>query len=152
MPRWFLFLSSFSLSLVLFYGLHDGHCLTLIQAVCRTSFVLITVSRGLFFSFPTLPSVTRSIACVSVSYFLSLFFSFFKPTEDFLFRGLHVINLLLEVQEVRKVCWLASRLAISGHALNYSTIHTNTEKHRQYTQTQKNKDNTHKHRKTKTRM
>ncbi len=80
---------------VLFYGLHDGHCLTLIQAVCRTSFVLITVSRGLFFSFPTLPSVTRSISCVSVSYFLSLFFSFFKPTEDFLFRGLHVINLLL---------------------------------------------------------
>ncbi len=158
MPRWFLFLSSFSLSLVLFYGLHDGHCLTLIQAVCRTSFVLITVSRGLFFSFPTLPSVTRSIACVSVSYFLSLFFSFFKPTEDFLFRGLHVINLLLEVQEVRKVCWLANRLAISGHALNYSdnthkyrktkTIHTNTEKQRQYTQIQKNKDNTHKYRKT----
>ncbi len=30
------------------------------------------------------------------------------------------------------------------------TIHTNTEKQRQYTQTQKNKDNTHKYRKTKT--
>ncbi len=120
---------TFSLSLLLFYVLHDGHCLTLIQTVRRTSFVLITVSRGLFFSFHTLPSVTRSIACVSVGYFLRLFFSFFKPTEDLIFRGLHVINLLLEVQEVRKVCCLASRLAISGHALNYS-------------------DNTHKYRKT----